>query len=85
MLSSAAPASLPAPGPQPLAGPARDTIAILIIITLACLWLMHQGLQPVAALGVVAGIGLVSVEIAARFVGASALWLPRLSASLTHL
>jgi len=57
---------------------------VLVIVTLTCLWLIERGLHPVAALGVVAGIGLVTIEIVARFSGASAPWLPRLTTQLTQ-
>jgi hypothetical protein len=79
------PAELPAPGSAPLVRPVQETVVILIVVTLACLWLIAQGKHPVVALGVIAGIGLVTVEIVTRFSGASSVWLSRLASQSAQI
>ncbi|GAA2734048.1 hypothetical protein [Actinocorallia aurantiaca] len=70
-------AELPAPGPASVRS-VGGAVLVLLIIMVVCLWLILQGLTPLVALGVTAGIGLIAAEVAARFSGRPGTWLTRL-------
>jgi hypothetical protein len=57
-------AELPAPGSLTRSAPARETVVILLIITISVLWLLAHHYSVAAALAVTGGIGLISAELA---------------------
>jgi hypothetical protein len=61
--------ALPAPGPAPLAGPSRENIVILVLVGGGVLYLLGHGYAPAAALGMVAGIGVLAERVGVRLAG----------------
>ena len=57
---------LPAPGPSPLPRRSWETVVILVVVTVGVLVLLGRGYPANVALGVLAGVGLITAEISVR-------------------
>jgi hypothetical protein len=60
---------LPAPGPFPAARQPQHAIGIFLVVLVVVIWLVAHGYSVDAALGAVAGAGVVAAAVTSRLAG----------------